>query len=32
MEFATLSKLCQVLNCAVGDLLEYVPDEDEAVS
>jgi len=26
VEFATLQKLCEVLGCAVGDLLEYVPD------
>jgi putative transcriptional regulator len=30
MRFDTLSKLCQVLNCQVGDLLEYIPDEANA--
>ena len=25
--FETLAKLCQALDCSVGDLLEYVPDE-----
>jgi putative transcriptional regulator len=28
MRFNTLSKLCMVLNCAPGDILEY--DRDEA--
>lgn len=26
IEFATLEKLCHVLGCRVGDLLEYVPE------
>jgi len=25
--WATLSRLCEALNCGVGDLLEFVPDE-----
>lgn len=25
---ACLAKLCELLNCQPGDLLEYVPDED----
>ena len=25
---ACISKLCELLNCQPGDLLEYVPDED----
>jgi len=29
IEFATLEKLCQALECSVGDLLEYVPEEDQ---
>ena len=24
----TLNKICRVLECAPGDLLEYMPDED----
>jgi putative transcriptional regulator len=26
IEFATLERLCEVLGCEVGDLLEYAPD------
>ena len=26
VEFATLEAICEVLECAVGDVLEYVPD------
>ncbi len=26
VRFSTLEKLCQVLNCQPGDLLEYLPD------
>jgi len=26
---AHLNNLCKVLNCTVGDLLEYVPDEED---
>lgn len=25
---ATLNKLCQLLNCQPGDILEYIPDEN----
>lgn len=25
----TLNKLCRILDCQPGDLLEYVPDENE---
>lgn len=25
----TISRLCKALNCQPGDILEYVPDEDE---
>ena len=28
IEFATLDKLCRALGCSVGELLEYIPDED----
>ncbi|MFA5423342.1 MAG: helix-turn-helix transcriptional regulator [Phycisphaerae bacterium] len=27
IRFSTLEKLCEVLNCSPGDLLEYIPDE-----
>jgi putative transcriptional regulator len=30
VRFETLSKICEVLNCQPGDLLEYRPDDDEA--
>ena len=29
VRFSTLDSLCRVLNCQPGDLLAYVPDEDE---
>ncbi|WP_201540974.1 helix-turn-helix domain-containing protein [Psychrobacter sp. 1044] len=29
IEFDTLSKLCQVLKVSPGDVLKYVPDENE---
>jgi putative transcriptional regulator len=29
IEFVTLEKLCQALDCSVGDLLEYVPDAEK---
>lgn len=29
MKLSTLNKLCEVLNCQPGDLLEYVPGGDE---
>lgn len=25
---ATVNKLCQLLNCQPGDILEYIPDEE----
>ena len=28
LKISTLNKLCQVLDCQPGDLLEYVPGED----
>ncbi len=30
LDMATLNALCQHYDCAIGDLLEYVPDEDPA--
>ena len=29
IRFSTLNNLCKVLNCTPGDLIEYIPDEDE---
>jgi putative transcriptional regulator len=29
VRFSTLDKLCEALDCTPGDLLEYVPDEQE---
>ena len=29
IRFSTLNSLCKVLNCTPGDLIEYVPDEEE---
>ena len=29
VRFATLEKICQFLNCQPGDILEYVPDEND---
>ena len=26
---ATLNKICSLLNCQPGDILEYIPDESE---
>lgn len=28
VRFSTLEKLCEVLNCQPGDILEYRPDEE----
>ena len=28
IEYETLAKLCKALDCSVGDLLEYVPEEE----
>ena len=30
IRFSTLDKLCRILNCTPGDLLEYRPDETES--
>lgn len=27
IRFDTLEKLCKFLNCSIGELIEYVPDE-----
>ncbi len=34
MRFATLSRICEVLDCQPGDILQYVPggDEDDAAA
>jgi putative transcriptional regulator len=29
IRFSTLNSLCKALNCSPGDLLEYIPDEQE---
>ena len=29
IRFSTLSEICRVLNCDVGDILRYAGDEDE---
>ena len=29
VRFATLEAICKALNCQPGDILEYVPDEEE---
>lgn len=29
IRFSTLSEICRVLNCNVGDILRYQGDEDE---
>ena len=29
IEFATLEKLCEVLGCRVGDVIEHVPGAEE---
>lgn len=29
IRFETLDKICEVLNCQPGDLLEYVPDKGQ---
>ncbi len=30
IRFSTLEAICQALDCQPGDLLEYVPDDNEA--
>ena len=29
IRFSTLEKICEILDCQPGDILEYVPDEEE---
>ena len=29
IRFSTLNSLCKALNCTPGDLIEYLPDENE---
>ena len=29
IRFSTLNSLCKALNCTPGDLIEFVPDENE---
>ena len=31
LEHKTIERLCQVLNCQPGDLMEYVPEEDNTL-
>ncbi len=30
IRFSTLNNLCKALNCTPGDLIEYVPDEENS--
>lgn len=30
VRFSTLDAICKALNCQPGDIVEYVPDEDDA--
>jgi len=29
IRFSTLNSLCKALNCTPGDLMEYIPDENQ---
>ncbi|MCK4825055.1 helix-turn-helix domain-containing protein [bacterium] len=29
--FSTLNSLCRELNCQPGDLIEYIPDDEDGV-
>ena len=29
VRFSTLNAICKALNCSVGDIIEYVPSEDD---
>ena len=31
LEHKTIERLCQVLGCQPGDLMEYVPEEDDTL-
>ena len=30
IRFSTLNSICKALDCSPGDLIEYVPDEEQA--
>ena len=30
VETKTLNKFCKILDCRIDDIMEYIPDEDEA--
>ena len=32
VRFASLSSICQELNCQPGDILEYVPDDEDGAA
>ena len=32
VRFTTLDAICKALNCQPGDILEYVPDEEDVMS
>lgn len=32
IRFSTLANICRILDCQPADILEYVPDDDEAES
>ncbi len=29
IDYSVLDRICKALDCSVGDLIKYVPDEDE---
>lgn len=31
IRFSTLDAICRALNCQVGDIIEFVPDEEDGV-
>lgn len=31
VRFSTLEKICQFLNCQPGEILQYVPEDDESI-
>ena len=32
LDSKTIAKICKVLNCQPGDLMEYIPDEDAFIN
>ena len=32
IDYSVLNRICAALDCTVGDLIEYVPDEDKPAS